>query len=85
MSRPPDLDRYAADLSRVPDVSSVSAPAGTFVDGDRPGRPRPQPGLTDGSAFLTVGSTAPLFSDASETQLDRLHAVRTPGGQDGAS
>ncbi len=33
----------------------------------------------DGSAFLTVGSTAPLFSPASDTQLDRLHAVAGPG------
>src|SRR6478672_11752538 len=31
----PDLQRYAADLSRVPDVSAVSAPTGTFVDGAR--------------------------------------------------
>ena len=38
-------------------------------------------GVKDGSAFLTVGSTAPLFSDASETQLDRLHAVTPPDGQ----
>ena len=28
-----------------------------------------------------MGSTAPLFSDASETQLDRLHAVTPPDGQ----
>ncbi len=30
---PSDLERYAADLSRVPDVSAVSAPSGTFVGG----------------------------------------------------
>ena len=30
---PAELDRYAAELSRVADVSSVSAPGGTFVDG----------------------------------------------------
>ena len=30
---PADLERYAADLSRVPDVSAVSAPTGTFVGG----------------------------------------------------
>ena len=34
-----------------------------------------------GSAFLTVYSAAPLFSDASEAQLDRLHAVAGPGGR----
>jgi uncharacterized membrane protein YdfJ with MMPL/SSD domain len=37
--------------------------------------------LKDGSAFLTVGSTAPLFSDTSEAQLDRLRAVSPPAGQ----
>ena len=30
---PAELDRYAAELSQVPDVSSVSAPGGTFVGG----------------------------------------------------
>ncbi|MDT7713660.1 MAG: putative drug exporter of the superfamily, partial [Pseudonocardiales bacterium] len=32
---PADLERYAAELSRVPDVSAVSAPTGTFVAGVR--------------------------------------------------
>jgi len=75
---PADLDGYAAELSRVPDVSSVSAPGGTFVDGSRTAPPAAATGFADGSAFLTVGSTAPLFTDASETQLDRLHAVAPP-------
>ncbi len=35
----------------------------------------------DGSAVLTVHSTAPLFSHGSDAQLDRLHAVPTPGGR----
>ena len=60
---PADLARYAAELSRVPDVSAVSAPT-----------------VAQGSAFLTIGSTAPLFSDISQTQLDRLHAVPGPAG-----
>jgi RND superfamily putative drug exporter len=57
-----DLDRYAAELSRVPDVSTVSPPT-----------------EASGSAYLTVYSTAPLFSDRSQDQLDRLHALQTPG------
>jgi RND superfamily putative drug exporter len=76
----PELNRYAEDLSRVSDVSSVSAPGGTVVDGRPAGPPSAATGFKDGSAFLTVASTAPLFSDASEAQLDRLAAVRTPGG-----
>ncbi len=78
---PEDLGRYAAQLSQVPDVSSVSSPAGTFVDGAVTGPPSTATGLKDGSAFLTVGSNAPLFSDASEAQLDRLRAVSTPSGK----
>ena len=42
------------------------------------GPPSADAEVKDGSAFLTVGSTAPLFSQASDTQLDRLHAVSTP-------
>jgi RND superfamily putative drug exporter len=59
-----DLEHYAAELSRVPDVSAVSAPT-----------------VSQGSAFLTVDSTAPLFSDASQIQLNRLHAVPGPAGR----
>jgi putative drug exporter of the RND superfamily len=76
-----DIDRYAADLSRVPDVSAVSAPTGTFIDGNRAGPPSAPTGQLRASAFLTVDSSAPLFSDQSEAQLDRLHAVPTPAGR----
>jgi len=38
--------------------------------------------VADGSAYLTVRSTAPLFSDASAAQLDGLHAVDGPGGRE---
>ena len=75
-----DIDRYAADLSRVPDVPAVSAPTGTFVDGNRVVPPSAPAGQIAGSAFLTVDSSAPLFSEQSEAQLDRLHAVRPPAG-----
>jgi RND superfamily putative drug exporter len=78
---PADLDRYASELSQVPDVSSVSAPGGTFVAGRAVGPTSAAAGFKEGSAFLTIGSSAPLFSDASETQLDRLHAVAPPAGQ----
>jgi len=45
------------------------------------GPPSAPTGEADGSLFLTVDSTAPLFSDRSETQLDKLHAVPTPDGK----
>lgn len=77
---PIDLEHYAAELSRVADVSAVSAPAGTFVGGKRVGPPAEATGTANGAAFLTVASTAPLYSKASNTQLDRLHQVAGPAG-----
>ena len=66
-----ELGRYAAQLSQVPEVSSVSAPGGTFVAGALVGPPvGARPRSRDGSAFLTVASSAPLYSQASQTQLD---------------
>ena len=77
-----ELDRYAADLSRVPDVTLVSAPGGTFVAGNKTGPPSAPTAVAEGSAFLSIRSTAPLFSQASKVQLDRLHAVPEPAGRD---
>jgi uncharacterized membrane protein YdfJ with MMPL/SSD domain len=79
-----DFDRYAAALSDVPDVSAVTAPTGTFVAGRAVGPPAAPTGIADGSAFLTVTSTAPPFSQASDSQLDRLHAVAAPRGRAGS-
>ncbi len=76
-----ELNRYAATLSRVPDVSSVSSPGGTFVAGVPTGPPSAPTAINGGSAFFTVVSGAPLFSDASARQLDRLHAVAAPAGK----
>lgn len=78
---PAALDNYAAELSRVPDVSGVSAPGGAFVGGNKVGPPAAATGLADGSAFLTVSSNAPLFTQANDTQLRRLHEVPGPGGR----
>ncbi len=77
----PDLDKYAAALSLVADVSAVSSPTGTFVAGELKGRPSAPAASTDDSAYLTVASAAPLYSPASETQLARLHAVALPHGK----
>ncbi|MCZ8377491.1 MMPL family transporter [Mycobacterium sp. CPCC 205372] len=74
-----EFDRYAAALSRVPQVASVSAPGGAFVDGAAVGPPAASTGMRDGAAYLTVTSEAPLFTAASDAQLDDLHAVAPPG------
>jgi RND superfamily putative drug exporter len=79
---PNDVDAYASRLSQVPDVTAVSAPGGTFVDGARIGPASTATGVAAGSAYVTVHSSAPLYSTASDDQLDRLHAVATPSGTD---
>lgn len=78
---PAQLGRYAAQLSRIPDVTSVSSPDGAYTDGVRTGAPSAATGVANGSAFLTVNSTAPLYSQASATQLDLLHTVTPPDGR----
>jgi RND superfamily putative drug exporter len=75
------LDSYAAALSRVPYVSLVSAPGGTFVAGALVGPPSAATAITNGRAFFTVTSSAPPYSQASETQLDGLQAAPGPGGR----
>ncbi len=77
---PAAFDTYAADLSRIAAVTEVSAPTGTFAGGRKVGPAGPGTAIVDGSAFLTIGSSAPLFSDASQAQLDAVHAVRGPDG-----
>ncbi|MDT5022701.1 MAG: putative drug exporter of the superfamily [Mycobacterium sp.] len=79
--RPGDLSHYAAEVSRVAGVSAVSAPTGTFVGGNQVGPPSAATGMTHGSAFLTVATSAPLFSKDSDAQLDRLHKVPGPAGR----
>ena len=78
---PAEADRYASQLSQVNSVSSVSSPDGTFVAGNRAGPPSAPAGVSDGSEFLTVTSSAPLYSEASQTQLDALAAVPGPAGR----
>ena len=76
-----ELSRYATQLSQVPEVSSVSAPDGTFVSGRPVGPPSSPTAASNGSAFLTVTSSAPLYSQASQTQLDGLREVPGPAGR----
>jgi putative drug exporter of the RND superfamily len=79
---PIELDRYSADLSRLPGVSSVSAPGGTFTGGSLAGPPSAPTAVKDGSAFLTISTSAPLYSDGSNAELDGMHRVPGPGGRD---
>lgn len=66
---------YAGRLSEVADVSSVSTVEGTWVDGRLVGPPSAPAGDEGGAVFMTITSTAQLYSEASERQLDD----RSPG------
>lgn len=77
-----DVERYASELSKLPDVAAVAAPSGAFSQGVNIGPATAATGWSDGSGFLTVVSTAPMATDASDTQLDRIRAVPTPAGQE---
>lgn len=79
---PTEIDQYATRLSQIADVSSVSTIAGSWVNGNLAGPPSAPTGIEGGAVFMTVTSTAALYSDASENQLDAVHAVPTPGGGD---
>ena len=72
------ISMYAERLSRVSDVSAVSAPGGTYVNGALVGPPSAATGTQSGTTLLTVDSVAPLFSDRSDRQLDSLHAMARP-------
>jgi RND superfamily putative drug exporter len=76
-----ELGRYATQLSQVPAVLSVSAPDGTFVGGRLVGPPLAPTAVKDGSAFLTIASSAPLYSQTSQMQLEELQAVPGPAGR----
>ena len=56
-----EVDRYAAELSAVPEVDSVSSPSGSYVDGRLTGPPLAATGEVQGT-LLTVGTSLPLFS-----------------------
>ncbi len=61
--------------------SPVSSPDGTFVAGDRVGPPSAADRGQRRQPFLTVTSSAPLYSEASHTQLDGLADVPGPAGR----
>ena len=75
-----ELGHYAARVSEIPDVASVSSPNGTFAGGQLTGRPSAPTGVKDGSAYFTLHSTA-VSNAASDVELRRLHEMAAPGGR----
>ncbi len=77
-----EIDRYAAALSRVSDVTTVSAPTGIYLNGVRAGPSSAAAAdQSGGAAFLTIDSAAPLLSAQSQHQLDEFHRIAGPAGR----
>ncbi|OMC15111.1 MMPL family transporter [Mycobacterium sp. SP-6446] len=74
------LDGYAAELSRVQGVASVSAPTGAYVNGNKAGPAAMQTGIKNDTALFTVQTKVEPYTAAAERQLDALHAIPAPGG-----
>ncbi|GEE04182.1 hypothetical protein nbrc107696_46280 [Gordonia spumicola] len=77
--RADQIARYAADLSKVDDVTAVTSPVGTFVHGRQvaPSDPRDS---RNGVALLNVSSSLEPMGDAGQDQVVALRAVRKPDG-----
>ena len=76
-----EMARFARDLSVTEHVTSVSAPTGTYVAGNRVGPPSAPTGMADGGAFLTVTNSAPIVTDEVPTPLEWMHSIIGPGGK----
>ncbi|PSR66729.1 hypothetical protein C8258_19615 [Nocardia sp. MDA0666] len=72
-----DPGAYAAELSRVPDVSAVLSGSGTYVGGARMASAPPGMSGTAGEVLL-VGTDLDPYSVAGARQLDRLRAIAAP-------
>ncbi|MEU9806492.1 MMPL family transporter [Mycobacterium sp. NPDC050853] len=78
--RPPEIDRYATELSKIEDVKEVAAPTGAFIRGMKVGPPAGATGIKDGTAFFTIQTGAKPYTPAADRQLDAVHALPGPGG-----
>ncbi|MEV6059796.1 MMPL family transporter [Nocardia asteroides] len=73
-----DLDAYARELSKVPDVPAVLSSAAVYRNGLRVAAGVPE--MTDPAqgAYLSVGTSLDPYSDAGRAQLDSVRAVPAP-------
>lgn len=72
------LEDYAARLSSVEGVVSVSAPDGSYVGGHRVNVNSYGAAINSGAAYLTVSSSEDPYSPEGKTQLDSLKRISSP-------
>jgi RND superfamily putative drug exporter len=76
-----DLSGYAAHLSSLPHVTSVTSAAGRFAQGRMVSPPGAVPGLTAGAAtLLQVDNDVVPYSPDGEQLVRSVRAVGVPGG-----
>ncbi|MDH6132236.1 RND superfamily putative drug exporter [Kitasatospora sp. MAA4] len=76
-----ELSDYAARLSALPHVTSVTSAAGRFQHGRLVGTPGPLPGFTvDAATLLQVDNDVVPYSPGGEQVVRSVRAVAVPGG-----
>ncbi|MGW4633445.1 MMPL family transporter [Nocardia sp. NPDC004415] len=75
---PEQLDAYARELSKVPDVPAVLSSAAVYRNGLRVAAGVPEMSDPRAGAYLSVGTRLDPYSDAGTAQLDALRAVEAP-------
>ncbi|MBF6330735.1 MMPL family transporter [Nocardia transvalensis] len=72
------VSAYAAQLSRVENVTGVAAPDGLYAKGIRAGTVTADSARQGDAAYLTVGTTLDPYSEAAKQQLTQLKSVPAP-------
>ncbi|MFD3595500.1 MMPL family transporter [Nocardia sp. NPDC058640] len=73
-----ELDPYARELSKVPDVPAVLSSAAIYRNGLRVAAGIPAMSSAQHGAYLSVATSLDPYSDAGGAQLDTLRAVPAP-------
>ncbi|MFE1593872.1 MMPL family transporter [Nocardia sp. NPDC058705] len=73
-----ELDAYARELSKVPDVPAVLSSAAVYRNGLRVAAGVPEMSDPQHGAYLSVATSLDPYSDAGGAQLDTLRTVAAP-------
>ncbi|MFD3509178.1 MMPL family transporter [Nocardia sp. NPDC058666] len=73
-----ELDPYARELSKVPDVPAVLSSAAIYRNGLRVAAGIPAMSSAQHGAYLSVATSLDPYSDAGGAQLDTLRAIPAP-------
>ncbi|MFC4126165.1 MMPL family transporter [Nocardia rhizosphaerae] len=74
-----ELDAYALELSKVPDVPAVLSSEAVYRNGLRVAAGVPEMADPVHGAYLSVATSLDPYSDAGREQLDAIRAVDAPG------